>query len=185
MPSVSRVAPPPGGSQQVRLFLRRPADIQEAEYRAHLWIVTETKPEKFQDDDNPKQSSVRVKVQPAISLPVFVRHGNLDLSMAFDDLSLQRVDEGLDISFSLRREGGMSSYGDFEIVCADSNVILKQIRGVAVYTEVTKRNFQYKIPFTEDTVPNCNNVDIIYKADPNSTSENKASVLAKVSGSIQ
>ena len=180
-----RVTVPPGGSQQVRLFLRRPADIQEAEYRAHLWIVTETKPEQFQEDGNTKQSSVRVKVQPAISLPVFVRHGELDLSMQMDSVSMKRVNEGLDVSFTLHREGGRSSYGDFEFVCTDSNVVLKQIRGVAVYTEVAKRFFNYRIPFSEETVSSCNNVDIIYKADPNSTSENRGSILARVSGSVQ
>ena len=35
-----RVTIPAGGSQQIRLLLRRPSDIQEAEYRSHLWIVT-------------------------------------------------------------------------------------------------------------------------------------------------
>lgn len=180
-----RVTVPAGGSQQVRLFLRRPADIQEAEYRAHLWIVTETKPEKFKQDDSDKQSSVRVKVQPAISLPVFVRHGNLDLSMELGDLALKRVEEGLDVSFTLHREGGKSSYGDFEFICTDSDVVLKQIRGVAVYTEVAKRFFNYRIPLTEETTPSCNSMDIVYKADPSGNTEKTAAILARASASVQ
>ncbi|HBR68034.1 MAG TPA: hypothetical protein DEA55_01515, partial [Rhodospirillaceae bacterium] len=72
-----RVTIPAGGSQQIRLLFRRPADLKDGEYRSHLWIVSETPPESFDTKEAGKQA-VRLAVQPAISLPIFVRAGKLE-----------------------------------------------------------------------------------------------------------
>ena len=42
-----RVTVPPGGSQQIRILLRRPRDLEPGEYRSHLWIVTEQAAKEF------------------------------------------------------------------------------------------------------------------------------------------
>ena len=42
-----RVVLPPGGSQQVRLMLRKPKGLADGEYRSHFWIEPEEESVKF------------------------------------------------------------------------------------------------------------------------------------------
>jgi len=175
-----RVTIPAGDSQQVRLLLRRPSDIQEAEYRSHLWIITETKPDKFDIQTQRGEQMIRLAVQPAISLPVFVRHGDLNSSASITDAKLSKIAKGLKLSFTLNREGGSSVYGDFDFVCKDgaSDVVLSQVRGISVYTEINKRYLDFDIPLSEGQ--SCQNVGIEYRSDP-SDRQHKGAPLATAS----
>lgn len=164
-----RVTVPPGGSQQIRLLLRRPKDLQEAEYRAHLWIIGETKPENYTADTGSNQQAIRLSVQPAISLPIFVRNGNLSATANITNTQLTRTATGLKLSFDLNREGNRSIYGDFDFICTDTGqeIVLRQIRGIAVYTDINKRSLSYDINLNEAATPSCNTVKILYRGDAN------------------
>lgn len=162
-----RVTIPAGGSQQVRLLFRRAADMKEAEYRSHLWIVSEVKPDQFVlKQDNEKQA-IRLSIQPALSLPVFVRNGNLTASAEISNAKLYNKDGTLHASFTLEREGTKSLYGDLELTCVDGGkeVVVRQIKGIAVYTEITKRNFDYDLSFDAVEINSCQNMKILFKAD--------------------
>ncbi|MCB1532181.1 MAG: hypothetical protein KDJ35_04850 [Alphaproteobacteria bacterium] len=176
-----RVTIPAGGSQQIRLLLRRPSDLQTAEYRSHLWIVTETKPEKFDiQTDSKDGQAIKLAVQPAISLPVFVRNGALQASASISDAKLTRTGGGLKASFVLNREGNESIYGDFDFICTDSgqNKVLKQVRGISVYPEISKRYLDFDIGLGPETATSCNSVNILYRADPDDP-EFKGKTLAQ------
>ena len=178
-----RVTIAPGSSQQIRLLLRRPADIQETEYRSHLWIVTETKPDRFDIETQNGDQNIKLAVQPAISLPVFVRHGSLDAEASIDDAKLARSARGLKVSFTLNRQGSSSIYGDFDFVCKDGNkdVVLRQVRGISVYTEIDKRYMDFDIPLNDGQA--CSNVGIEYRSDP-SDPKHKGATLATAFASI-
>lgn len=180
-----RVTIPAGGSQQVRLLFRRPAELQEAEYRSHLWIVSEAKPSSFDADPGNKQS-VKLAVQPAISLPVFVRNGDLKAEVNITDAKLTRTDKGLNTTFTLNRTGTRSVYGDVEFVCTDQgqNTILHQVRGIAVYMEVQTRNMKFPIPMKTETAASCSNINIIYRSTPEDR-DFKGDVMAQASASLQ
>lgn len=180
-----RVTVAPGASQQIRLLLRRPADIQEAEYRGHLWIVSEAKPEAFGAEQTTRQA-VRLSVQPSISLPVFVRHGNLDVKAEISDTKLTRTTEGLNVKFSLNRIGNRSIYGDFDFVCTDggNNLVMQQIRGIAVYREIKSRQLDFNLRGkAAGTANSCNTVKIVYRADPNDPDFN-GDLLAEATASV-
>lgn len=164
-----RVTIPPGGSQQIRLLLRRPKDIQNAEYRSHLWIVSESKPDAFEADPANQSQAIRLAVQPAISLPIFVRHGELKAAASISNAKLTRTAEGINVAFNLNREGNRSIYGDFDFTCnaGGEELVLKQVRGIAVYTEVATRALDYDIPLAENRASNCSAIKITYRADPN------------------
>ena len=181
-----RVTIPPGGSQQIRLLFRRPADLKEAEYRAHLWIVSEAKPEAFSTSDGDSEQSVKLAVQPAISLPIFVRNGELTAKASISNPKLVQKSGMLNASFTLNRTGTRSVYGDFDFVCADqgNDVVLHQVRGIAVYMETQSRNLDYDIPLSPQTATSCNSVNIIYRADPKD-SDFKGKVLAQATASLQ
>jgi len=178
-----RVTIPAGSSQQIRLLLRRPSDIQEAEYRSHLWIVTETKPDKFDVQAKHGEQMIKLAVQPAISLPVFVRHGKLNATASISDTKLSKTPKGLKVNFTLNREGASSIYGDFDFVCKDGvqDAVLRQVRGISVYTEISKRYLDFDIPLNEGE--SCNNVAIEYRSDP-SDRQHKGATLATASASL-
>lgn len=178
-----RVTIPAGGSQQIRLLLRRPADIQEAEYRSHLWIVTETKPDKFDVQAKRGEQMIKLAVQPAISLPVFVRHGELNATASIDSAKLTKTAKGLNVSFTLNREGSSSVYGDFDFTCKDGarDTVLRQVRGISVYTEISKRYLDFDIPLNDGQ--SCNNVGIEYRSDP-ADKQHRGATLATASVSL-
>jgi len=162
-----RITVPAGGSQQIRLLFRRPKDLQETEYRAHLWIISEGTPPKFDPNPDPNKQEIRLSVQPAISLPVFVRNGDLNATATITDAVLTPAEGGLNISFALNREGTRSIYGDFDFVCKDGGkeTILKQVRGIAAYMEVNRRLLSYDLPLDETTTQSCGTVGITFRAD--------------------
>ena len=172
----------PGDSQQIRLLLRPPSDVQDAEYRAHLWIVSEGAPPKFTAKSQDNKQEIRLAVQPAITLPVFVRYGALDASASISDAVLKKTGDGLNVTFTLNREGNRSIYGDFDFVCADGaqEVVLRQVRGIAVYMEIGRRFLNYDLPLSESGLSDCNNVKISYRSDPDDP-QFEGKVLAEAS----
>lgn len=176
-----RIKVPAGGSQQIRLLLRRPSGIQDGEYRAHLWIVAEGKPEKFEAfPEGEQKQAIRLAVQPALSLPIFVRHGELSLDSSIVDPKIKNTEEGTTVSFRLNRDGNRSVYGDFDFICTDGgkNLILHQVRGVAVYTEIDHRNLEYTLRTDPQSAKSCKSIKVLYRADPDDPTF-KGAVLAE------
>lgn len=163
-----RVTVPPGGSQQVRLLLRRPKNLKQGEYRAHLRILTEAESRPFSEQETDKPA-VRLSVQPGISLPVFVRHGKLEADVSISEAKLATAENGLEVSFRISRTGDRSVYGDFDFVCNDGGEekILQTVRGIAVYAETSYRDLKYKLNVSDTTAANCSKVDVVYRADAN------------------
>lgn len=180
-----RVTVPPGGAQQIRLLLRRPKDIEKGEYRSHLRILKEIKPQPFEKDLPANQPNIQLRVQPGISLPVFVRHGRLEAEANITNPKLTKIEGGLKIAFRVNRTGERSVYGDFDFVCNDGGQqkILRTVRGLAVYTETEYRDLHFDIELSDSTAANCSVVDIIYRADPND-SQYSGRVLAQANASL-
>ena len=164
-----RITVAAGASQQVRIMLRRPKELADGEYRAHLWIVSEGEPPKFEADPDSTKQAIRLSVQPAISLPIFVRTGDLSGEANFSDVTLKPIEGGLSTSFTLNRVGDRSIYGDFDFVCTDGgkDVVLRQARGIAVYKEIDRRFLRYDLPLNETTTRSCNTVGITFRSSPN------------------
>lgn len=180
-----RVKVAPGASQQIRLLFRRPANLEEKEYRSHLWIVTETKPEDFKKDSSATSGhSVKLAVQPAISLPIFVRNGDLTASASISEEALKQISaDKLNVSFVLNREGSRSLYGDFDFICTENQLVIHQVRGVSVYTEINKRYLDFDIPLETAEEKSCKGVSILYKSDPDDP-DFKGKLLAQGSATL-
>lgn len=162
-----RVTVPPGGTQQVRLMLRKPKDLPEGEYRSHFWIQPEAEAAKFGEQQAaPTGSPIQLKMLTGITLPVIVRHGTLDATGVIENGKAVRAGEDIDVSFTVVRSGNKSLYGDVDMVCTgggDENI--RTIRGVAVYAEVTRRNLTFTMPVPAD-VSSCAQITVIYREPP-------------------
>ena len=158
-----RVVLPPGGSQQVRLMLRKPKDLAEGEYRSHFWIEPEAESVKFDPSqfkgDPTKGPAVQIKMLTGITLPVIVRVGDLTATAGIQGGAVKRKGTDGEATFVLTREGNRSIYGDMEFTCGST--VVTQIRGIAVYTEVTKRNLSFDL---KNLPADCTSVNVTYRA---------------------
>lgn len=165
--SPRRVVLPPGSSQQVRLMLRRPKDLPDGEYRSHFWIQPEAAAQKFAPAKNEAAKDkpvIQIKMLTGMTVPVFVRSGNLTASASITDAKAAPGKGGMDVSFTLNREGNRSIYGDFTFTCNGKQA--KEVKGIAVYTEITKRAMKFTVPYPEGGgAGSCSQVGIKYTSD--------------------
>ena len=184
-----RIVIAPGGTQQVRLLLRKPADLAEGEYRSHFWIQPEAESVKFEPPTAEEQEAaktkpvVQIKMLTGITIPVIIRHGQMTVKATISDARASRDADGknMNVGFTVNREGNRSLYGDLKFTC-DGNALAKQVRGVAVYTEVNKRFMNFSIPYPEGG--KCAALKIEYTADEEDL-DLKGAVLATADVTVQ
>lgn len=165
-----RVVIPAGGTQQIRLLLRKPKDLAEGEYRSHFWIQPEAESVKFQPlseeqaEEAKTKPVVQIKMLTGMTIPVIVRHGKMTVKSSISDVRASRDAAGkqMNVGFTLNREGNRSIYGDLSFTCDDGS-LAKQVKGIAVYTEITKRFMNFSIPYPESG--KCDKLSVEFKAD--------------------
>jgi P pilus assembly chaperone PapD len=149
-----------GGSRQtVRLFLRKPADLMPGEYRSHLLL--RALPQEGSNDVEPQgeddsKLSFQVSILPSLSIPVIVRHGEIERQVGLSQASLAPATEELPstISLSLHRAGNSSLYGDLVAFWAPERgkeVEVSRLSGIAIYPPVTQLDYAMPVHAPEDT----------------------------------
>lgn len=186
-----RIVIPAGGTQQVRLLLRKPAELAEGEYRSHFWIQPEAESVKFAPPTAEQQEAaktrpmVQIKMLTGITIPVIVRHGKMSVKATMTDARVSRAADGknMNVGFTLNREGNRSLYGDLKFTC-DNGVLAKQVKGIAVYTEVNKRFMNFSIPYPAGGASSCSKMKIEYTADEDDM-DLKGAMLAAAEAAVQ
>lgn len=146
----------PGESQVVRMQLRRLPNMEEGEYRSHLYFraVPDERP-LGEEDVLTDTTAIGIRLTPifGISIPVIVRIGNLSASLSINGLALEKTEKSrFVLKTELNREGSKSIYGDliadyFAPGVEPVNVGL--VRGIAVYTPNTLRRFSMPLNVPE------------------------------------
>lgn len=119
--SPRQVSIPPSGRQKIRLSLRRPPELPDGEYRAHL--VFQKLPgenSKASAPDDPKRGvSLNMEVLVGFSIPVIVRIGEYDSSAEITNphfISAAQSKTGKpQIGMTLKRTGKYSTLGKITI----------------------------------------------------------------------
>jgi len=125
----------PGQSQTVRLLVRRPADLAEGEYRAHLMFRREPNLVTNHTTGG-NELSLSVHVAYGITIPVIVRHGNAALTTA--EMQGELDPSGATLRVSLLRRGTHSLYGHLQALHIVDGVatILATVPNLAIYSEI-------------------------------------------------
>ena len=166
-----RVTIPPGGSQQIRLMLRKPKGLAEGEYRSHFWVQPEADVKKFDSQTAAGGGGVSLKMLAGITLPVIVRHGNVTATGSFEGGTAQIRGDKIEINLLLTRSGQRSLYGDIDMVCSGGGQQqIHSIRGVAVYAEVERRKISFNMPVPAD-VNACRQITVTYRQPATSRGE--------------
>jgi len=141
--SPRQVTIPPGGSQTVRILLRKPADLSAGEYRSHLQFdrLADASGSGSIEELDPTfgGSSIGVVLTALVgaSIPIIVRHGDTRASVTLSDLAL--VGPGADsqtLAFQINRDGSRSVFGDLAVTFTPEGgaaIELAKAGGVAVY----------------------------------------------------
>jgi P pilus assembly chaperone PapD len=148
-----RVTLLPGQPQAVRISVRPPEGLPDGEYRVHMNFraVPTVDPVDAAPADPAQASGVSIKLVPVygITIPVFIRKGRLEGQASLGAAQLVRSETGAFVELDMGRSGTRSVYG--EIIGKDSRgQVVFAIRGVAIYSEVTRR--KARIPVSAEHI---------------------------------
>lgn len=131
----------PGASQTIRLMVRKPAGLPPGEYRSHLLFEKVPDAADMSDGDRSENSGSQVDIKltalVSVTIPVIVRHGDIDATVALQDLKLEASPTGVPVlALTLRRQGQSSVYGDLAVEFTPKKgtpQVLASVKGLAVY----------------------------------------------------
>ncbi len=146
----------PNESQVVRIQVRRRPDLEEGEYRSHLYFRAIPKEEpQGQETTATDTTGIGIRLIPiyGISIPVIVRIGNLSASCIIDELAIEHKEEEAPVlKLVLNRQGTKSVYGDLTVDYVPptgERINVGKVRGIAVYTPNTVRRFSMPLTVPE------------------------------------
>lgn len=131
----------PKETQIVKVQLKRTNNIEDGEYRSHLYFRSDKKNKPLgQENKAVDTSMVSMKLEAiyGISIPTIIRKGISNTFTSISELNYTNENSsGYFLTFNINRSGNMSTYGDITIyyVSNDSKMYkVGKASGVAVYT---------------------------------------------------
>jgi len=158
----------PGKPQTVRILYRRPANLQEGEYRSHLLFqqIPKATPSSA-DDAGGSGLSLQIKTVFGLTIPVLVRHGTLNGEGALTDLSATSTSDGKPgISLRIARAGAKSLRGDLVALVGEEEV--GRLNNVAVYLSTTHRDIILPLDPEKLGQGSGRDVQVVYRERANS-----------------
>ncbi|MCX6232786.1 MAG: hypothetical protein NTZ33_14705 [Bacteroidetes bacterium] len=142
----------PRESQSIRLQYRKANNMKSGEYRSHLYFRADKGNNSAlgMETKDKDTSLLSVKITPVfgVSIPVIIRNGEIKVSSTISNLRLDKSDSLQYIKFCLNRSGNISVYGDIIIEYIPNQgkaIEIGTMRGIAIYTNINKRNISFKL----------------------------------------
>jgi len=145
-----RVDLAPRSPQIIRIAARPGPNIPDGEYRVHMLFraIPPAIPVTDQPAEKGKGLSFELIPVYGVTIPVIVRLGNLQVKAGIDDVRLVSKDGKQTVGLDLNRSGDRSTYGEVRVFKAGVKDPIAVQRGVAVYTELSKRHVS--IPVSDE-----------------------------------
>ncbi len=145
---------PSQGRQKIRISLRKPAELAEGEYRFHVKVL------RLADLDNAStvpvnQTGISMKMNVGVSIPVVVRHGNLESQAKMTKTRLvsgANTERGRpELHMTIERTGTQSTIGSLEALWepdghSESDRI-GYIDNMNIFTDVERRHVQLPLKY--------------------------------------
>jgi len=143
---------PPNGSQVIRMQYRKMPDMQNGEYRSHVYFRAVPNEKLLGDEqNNADTAAIGIKLVPifGISIPVIIRNGDLQVKVDLTALKLDtKSDTVPNLTIKFERTGDKSVYGDLSVMWASTlgePIEVGVVRGLAVYTPNKSRTFKMQL----------------------------------------
>jgi hypothetical protein len=137
----------PGTTQTVRVMVRRPASLGPGEYRSHLHFEKLPEPSaatSVEGQGQPQGIGIVLNVLVGASIPVIVREGDTNATVALSHLALQNGPDGRPmLALDMDRSGNRSVYGDLAVSftpAGGAEAEVARAGGLAVYTPNAMRH---------------------------------------------
>jgi hypothetical protein len=162
----------PNETQLVKMQLTRPEKLSPGEYRSHIYFRAIPKEQPLGEEDIRKDTSsgVSIRLNPifGITIPVIIRVGENITKVKLSGLSLEMVNDTLPrLKMIFKRTGNMSVYGDIAVdhISAQGKVTrVGMVKGIAVYTPITDRRFQFNLDKVAGVDWHSGKLHIVYEA---------------------
>ena len=165
-----RVSLAPNEAQTVRVQLTRSGNLEQGEYRSHVYFraVEEQTALGIDEEQEADGISIQIKTVFGISIPVIIRHGESTTSLEIENLNLDLTKEVPLLSMTLKRNGNMSVYGDLKVEHVLETGISTEVglvKGISVYTPNSLRNFTMPLHNTEENNLTSGKLRVIYTSE--------------------
>jgi P pilus assembly chaperone PapD len=144
-----KVTLPPREPQAIRIAARPPQGLPDGEYRVHMLFRAIPPATPVAPASQEEVKGVHFQLTPVygVTIPVIVRLGNLDAKAGIAGVHLEKKDGAQTVALELDRSGTRSTYGEVRVLKAGVKDPIAIQKGVAVYTELSKRTVN--IPIAE------------------------------------
>lgn len=141
----------PGQDQNIRIMIRKPANLDAGEYRTHIKVTlveNNLAGENTATKDRPdKDMTVVIKPRLSLIIPLIIRQGDTACTMSIKSAALRYVSDpkGIKTPYAdivLSRQGNRSSMGDITVEYVNEqgqHYTLKQLAGLPVYRPTESR----------------------------------------------
>lgn len=135
-----RVTLPPRQPQTIRIAARAPAGLADGEYRVHL-LFRAIPPAQAPVKTPADFKGIGFALTPiyGVTIPVIVRLGNLSAQAGIANVGKIQQGGKPAIALELSRAGSRSTFGEVRVIKAGLPTPLASQKGIAVYTELDKR----------------------------------------------
>ncbi|MCB9982585.1 MAG: molecular chaperone [Rhodospirillales bacterium] len=162
----------PGATQKIRLALRRPAEIADGEYRAHLRFRGERNEEKISQSKSSGTQSAAVKVNVSYSIPVIFRAGTPNVSAKIENVTFQRNPNNDMLEAVVTITKSPEPYGvlGHMYIYDQTNKVIGEIGNAHIFPEISKRVI--RVPLIDESNLKGGNIRIVlghYSKDENLT----------------
>lgn len=142
-----RVTLEPNQPQSIRVGVRPPPGLPDGEYRAHMLFRAIPKPTPA-GQSKPTDGGIAIELKPiyGITIPVFVRAGNLAAEAGISNARLTTEQGKQLVTFDLTRTGNRSVFGDVRVFKPGQSDPLIVAKGMAVYPEIDRRTVRLAAP---------------------------------------
>ncbi len=143
-----RITLEPNQPQSVRLSARPAPELPDGEYRVHLAfraVPDATEAAKAIEQTDASGLTIRLTPIYGITIPLIVRKGQLDASVAIANPQVLRQPAVNVLKLDLQRGGARSVYGDVVVQPRGGGKPLFEARGLAVYPELAQRSLALQV----------------------------------------
>ncbi len=137
----------PNEAQTVKLQVTKTNDLQQGEYRSHLYFRAIPKQKPLGEMVPHKDSGIAISLIPVyeISIPAIIRVGESTTKVNISDVSFKLFKDSLpEVRLTFNRYGNMSAFGDLLIDHVSNNGKVSRVgnvSGIAIYTPNAMRQF--------------------------------------------
>lgn len=163
----------PGERQTIKLSLRRPARLNDGEYRSHLMFKALPPPTALRDpNDQVAGLTMQMNLVKSFSIPVIVQQGNVDSAVKFDSAQIHynaSTPEGSAVTVSMSHNSKYSVHGDIDAFWTPNGgkeQLIAKVTGTTFWPELTKTSVNL-IWVGTNFAPGDGKLRIVYKGARN------------------